>query len=151
MAKALGNGYPIGAIATSPKLADVFQPGNHASTFGGTPLACAASLAVIDVMEKKKLVEKAARKGKMFMKALSALKAKYPHVKEVRGRGLMVGLVLDQPAKPLVNIMTGMGLITLATAETVVRFLPPLTVTPAEIKQALAIVDNALAKWQSAV
>ncbi|MEI6972182.1 MAG: aspartate aminotransferase family protein, partial [bacterium] len=140
MAKALGNGYPIGAISASPRLSDVFQPGNHASTFGGTPLACAAALATIEVIEDKGLVEKAAKRGKQFVKGLSALQAKYPRITGVRSAGLMVGMVLDQPAKNLVGIMNDMGLIALATAETVVRFLPPLTVSPAEIRQAVEIV-----------
>ena len=147
MAKALGNGFPIGAISASPRLSDVFQPGNHASTFGGTPLACAAALATIEVMEDKDLVAKAAKRGKQFVRGLNALKAKYPRIQAVRSAGLMVGMALDQPAKPLVGIMNDMGLIALATAETVVRFLPPLTVSPAEIKQALQIIDKALAKW----
>jgi len=150
MAKALGSGFPIGAIATGPKLADVFQPGNHATTFGGTPLACAAALATLDVMEQKNLVAKATKMGKKFMKGLKALKAKYPRVKEVRGMGLMIGMVIDQPVKPLVGIMNEMGLISLATSEVIVRFLPPLTVTSAEIAKALEITDQALAKWHSA-
>ena len=147
MAKALGNGFPIGAISATPRMSDVFQPGNHASTFGGTPLACAAALAVIEVMEEKGLVDKAGKRGRQFVKGLNALKARYPRIKEVRSAGLMVGMVLDQPAKPLVDIMNGMGLISLATAESVVRFLPALTVSPAEIRQALEIIDKALAKW----
>ena len=150
MAKALGNGFPIGAISATPRMSDVFQPGNHASTFGGTPLACAAALATVEVMEEKGLVDKAARRGKQFVKGLNALKARHPRIKEVRSAGLMVGLALDQPAKPLVSIMNDMGLIALATAETVVRFLPPLTVSPAEIRQALQIVDKALEKWAAA-
>ncbi|MEI6807486.1 MAG: aspartate aminotransferase family protein [bacterium] len=116
MAKALGNGFPIGAISATPRMSDVFQPGNHASTFGGTPLACAAALAVIEVMEEKGLVDKAAKRGRQFVKGLNALKARYPRIKEVRNAGLMVGMVLDQPAKPLVDIMNGMVLISLATA-----------------------------------
>lgn len=147
MAKALGNGFPIGAISATPQMSDVFQPGNHASTFGGTPLACAAALATIEVMEEKGLVDNAVKRGKQFVKGLNALKTRYPRIKEVRSAGLMVGMALDQPAKPLVGIMNDMGLIALATAETVVRFLPPLTVSPAEIRQALEIVDKALAKW----
>jgi predicted acetylornithine/succinylornithine family transaminase len=150
MAKALGSGFPIGAIAATPAMSDVFQPGNHASTFGGTPLACAAALATIEVMEEKGLVDKAATRGRQFVKGLKALKAKYPCIQEIRSAGLMIGMALDRPAKPLVGIMNDMGLITLATAETVVRFLPPLTVSPAEIKQALQIIDKALAKWIAA-
>jgi len=146
IAKALGSGYPIGALVSGPKLADVFHPGNHASTFGGTPLACAAALATIDVMEGEGLVQRAKQSGKVFMKGLEAFVEKYEHVVEVRGRGLMIGMVLDQPAKALVDMMTEVGLLSLATAENVVRFLPPLNVKDGEIEEALDIIDDSLAE-----
>ena len=147
VAKSLGNGYPIGALVASPKLSDVFKPGNHASTFGGAPLSCAAALAVIATIEEDKLVAKAAASGLRLLQGLQALAAKYPCVKEVRGKGLMVGMVVDKPAKPLVEIMIGMGLIAIPTADVVVRFLPPLTVKDEEIDEALEIADEALAQW----
>lgn len=147
LAKGLGNGFPIGAVVSSPKLADVFKPGTHASTFGGTPLACAAALATLGVIESEKLLERASSAGELFSEGLKAFMDKYERVKEVRGMGLMVGMVLDQPAKPLVDIMNEMGLFALATAEKVVRFLPPLTVTDNELEESLDIVDDALAEW----
>jgi acetylornithine/N-succinyldiaminopimelate aminotransferase len=147
LAKGLGDGFPIGAIVSGPKLADVFQPGRHASTFGGTPLACAASLATLQVIEDEKLVERAAKVGQTFQAALRQFVGKYEHVKDVRGRGLMVGLVLDTDAKPLTEIMAEKGLLAIPTAETVVRFLPPLTVKDAEIDEALEILDESLAQW----
>lgn len=147
LAKALGSGYPIGAIVSGPKLADIFQPGNHASTFGGTPLACAAALATLDVIEEEGLIDRARQAGSELQRALSAFVEKYEHVREVRGMGLMLGMELDKPAKPLVAMMVEMGLLTLATAENVVRFLPPLNVKDNEIEEALEIVDSCLAEW----
>ena len=144
LAKALGSGYPIGAVVSGPKLADVFQPGNHASTFGGTPLACAAALATLDVMEAEGLVERSKEKGALFAEGLEAFVEKYEHVTGVRGRGLMLGLVLDQDAKPLTTALAEIGLLTIATAGNVVRFLPPLTVKDDELEEALDILDDCL-------
>jgi len=146
LAKALGSGYPIGAVVSGPKLADVFQPGKHASTFGGTPLACAAALATLDVFEGEDLVTRSAEKGDLFREGLEAFADKYEHVTGVRGRGLMLGLVLDQDAKPLTDALAEIGLLTIATAGNVVRFLPPLTVTDDELEEALDILDDCLAE-----
>lgn len=146
VAKALGSGYPIGAVVSGPKLADVFQPGNHASTFGGTPLACAAALATLDVMESEDLVARAKEKGDLFAEGLNAFVEKYEHVTEVRGRGLMLGLALDQDAKPLATALTEIGLLTIATAGNVIRFLPPLTVKDDELEEALDILEDCLAE-----
>ena len=147
LAKALGNGYPIGAVVAGPKLADVFQPGNHASTFGGTPLACAASLATVRVIEEEGLVARARTTGEKLRERLQGFVGKYEHAVGVRGRGLMLGLALDQPAKPLTQKLAEMGLLTLPTAETVVRILPPLNVKDSEVEEALEILDDALAEW----
>jgi predicted acetylornithine/succinylornithine family transaminase len=147
LAKSLGSGFPIGAIVSSSKLADVFQPGSHASTFGGSPLACAASLATLDAIEEEGLVRRAGDAGNAFRKRLEELVGRYEHVTEVRGRGLMIGIVLDQPAKPLTEMLREMGLLTLATAENVVRLLPPLNVKDGELDEAFDILDEALAEW----
>ncbi len=147
LAKGLGGGFPIGAIVTGPRLADVFQPGQHATTFGGTPLACAAALAVIDVIEDDNLLQNAARMGDLFIEKLKQVAAKYSFVSEVRGAGLMIGLVLNQPAKELEIILRKRGLIALATAENVIRFLPPLNVKSYDIKKAARIVEKACADW----
>jgi acetylornithine/succinyldiaminopimelate/putrescine aminotransferase len=144
LAKSLGNGYPIGAVVASPAVSDVFKPGNHASTFGGTPLACASALATLDVIEEEGLIEKAAQSGALFREGLEGFLEMFPQCKEVRGRGLMLGLVLDGPAKPVVVKMAEMGLLALATAENVIRFLPPLTVKDDELEEALDIVNDAL-------
>jgi acetylornithine/N-succinyldiaminopimelate aminotransferase len=146
LAKALGSGYPIGAVVSGPKLADVFQPGKHASTFGGTPLACAAALATLDIIEAEGLVKRAAEKGALLREGLEAFVEKYEHVTGVRGRGLMLGLVLDQDAKDLTTSLAEIGLLTIATAGNVVRFLPPLTVQDDELEEALDILDDCLAE-----
>ncbi len=147
LAKSLGSGYPVGGIVTSPKIADIFQPGKHASTFGGSPLACAAALATLGVIESEGLVERAADIGADFQEALGDFVGAYEHVKEVRGRGLMIGLVLDVPAKPLAKILSDNGLLTIPTAENVIRFLPPLNVKTSELDEALEIIDDALAEF----
>ncbi len=149
LAKALGNGFPIGAIITSRKLADVFQPGKHASTFGGTPLACAAALATLQVIKSEGLLQNALLMGQRLQQGLQQLVDKYPHLTEVRGKGLMLGLVLDQPAKPLEQRLMDMGLVTLATAEKVIRLLPPLNIKAQEVDEALDMLDDACAEWHA--
>jgi acetylornithine/N-succinyldiaminopimelate aminotransferase len=144
LAKGLGSGCPIGAVVAAPKLADVFKPGQHASTFGGGPLACAAAIATLQVIESDGLVKRAEEMGQLFRDGLGMFVENYEHVKEVRGVGLMIGLVLDQPAKPLVDIMTRMGIMAIPTAENVVRFLPPLNVKESELEEALEILEDAL-------
>jgi predicted acetylornithine/succinylornithine family transaminase len=149
LAKSLGSGYPIGAIVAGPKLADVFQPGKHASTFGGTPLACAAALATLKVIEDEGLVARAAEAGAAFRKGLEELagQAAYTHVKGVRGAGLMLGLVLDEDPKPLMDRLAEAGMLALTAAGNVVRFLPPLTVKDSEIEEALDILEECIAGW----
>jgi acetylornithine/N-succinyldiaminopimelate aminotransferase len=147
LAKGLGNGYPIGAVVSNPKLADVFQPGKHASTFGGTPLACAAALATIQVIEEEGLVARAAKLGAEFRDALAAMAPEFARITEVRGRGLMVGIVLDRPAAEVTEMLAEMGLLTLATAGNVIRMLPPLTVRPDEVAEAVDIIRDCMAEW----
>ncbi len=144
MAKALGGGFPIGAAAVTPELSDVFQPGNHASTFGGTPLACAAALATLESIEKEHLLENAVNMGARFMDGLRALAPKHACIQAVRGLGLMIGLVLNVPAKPVEAKLRENGLLCIATGDHVLRFVPPLVVSPAQIDRALAILDGSL-------
>jgi len=146
LAKSLGSGYPIGAAVSGPKLADVFTPGRHASTFGGTPPACAAALATLDVKKEEGLLAKARRAGDLLREGLEGFIELFPHVVSVRGRGLMLGLELDQPVKELVERMRDVGLLTVATAETVVRMLPPLNVKDNELEEALDIIHDCLAE-----
>jgi len=144
----LGSGYPIGAVVSGPKLANVFQPGKHASTFGGTPLACAAALATLDVFEAEDLPARAAEKGDLLREGLEEFVDKYSFVSGVRGRGLMLGLVLDCDAKPLTEALAEMGMLTIATAGNIVRMLPPLTVTDDELEEALDMLDDCLIEME---
>lgn len=151
LAKGLANGFPIGALVAGPRLMDLFQPGHHASTFGGNPLACAAALAVIETIDRDQLLDHAAQMGQLFMEQLRRRTKKFAFVKEVRGVGLMVGLVVDRPAKPLETLLRDQGVLAIATADTVLRFLPPLNVTAAQVRRAAARVGRACAAWQAAL
>lgn len=143
MAKALGNGFPIGAMLASEKYAKVLTPGTHASTFGGTPLACAAACAVIDTFDREHILENVQTRSAYLMEKLSALSSKYPCVKGVRGLGLMIGVVMDRPAGPVLAILREKGMIALSAGETVLRLVPPLTVTQADCEKAVALIDEA--------
>ena len=147
LAKALGGGYPIGAIVTGPKLADVFQPGKHASTFGGSPLACAVALTMLQIIREEGLLQNATQMGRRFQQGLQALVEKYPTLlEEVRGMGLMLGLKLKQPSPELEAKLMDMGLLSLTTAGNIVRFLPPLNVKQSEVDEALEIIADACAE-----
>ena len=126
LAKGLGNGFPIGAIVAGEKLADVFQPGHHATTFGGTPLACAAAQAVVDVIEEEDLLMNTLMMGAYFVEGLCEIAAKHKKwIECVRGFGLLLGLVLDVPAAELQKKLQEKGMLALATAGNVLRLLPP--------------------------
>jgi acetylornithine aminotransferase len=137
LAKALGNGVPIGACLASGKAADMMQPGSHGTTFGGNPLACSAALAVLDTMEQDHLVEQAARLGQQLLKGFTSALQDLQGVTEIRGHGLMIGIELDRPCTELVGKALTQGLLINVTAERVVRLLPPLITTE---KQADIIV-----------
>lgn len=147
MAKGIANGFPMGCMIASRKYADVLTPGTHASTFGGTALACAASSAVIDALTKEGVLENCRTQGAYLMKKLETLAAKYPScVKGVRGRGLMIGVVLAFPAGELLGILRSKGLIALSAGETVLRLVPPLIVTREQCDRAFDIIDSGLAE-----
>jgi acetylornithine/succinyldiaminopimelate/putrescine aminotransferase len=144
MAKAIANGFPMGAILACKKCADVFEIANHASTFGGTPLACAAALAVQDAFDKDGVLENCEREGEFLRAALAELGKKYPFVKTVRGMGLMIGMVLDRPASGLVSILLKDKMVALSAGETVLRLVPPLTITRADSELAIEKIGKAL-------
>lgn len=146
MAKALGNGYPIGAMVAKRKYSHVLTPGTHASTFGGTALASAAACAVIDAIDSEKILDNVARQSRTLMDGLSALAKKYPCIRGVRGRGLMVGAVLDQPAGAVLGILRSKGMIALSAGENVLRLVPPLNVSDADCALALELIDGAFAE-----
>jgi acetylornithine aminotransferase len=126
LAKGLGGGVPIGACLAAGAAAHLFQPGKHGSTFGGNPLACAAALAVLDIMEEEGLVEGAAKTGDYLVGRLRDELAGIPAIREIRGRGLMIAIELDRPCGELVGSALERGLIINVTSDNVVRLVPPL-------------------------
>ena len=144
LAKALGNGFPIGAFIVKEKFRNVLGAGTHASTFGGTPLACADASAVIDTFDRENILDKCAKNAEYIFGKLKKITEKIPSVCEVRGSGLMIGVVLDKPADKIKKITEKKGLLTLTAGEKVLRLLPPLNVTKEEIDTALEIIESAL-------
>ncbi|GAB3186788.1 acetylornithine/succinylornithine family transaminase [Hydrogenophaga aquatica] len=138
LAKGLGSGVPIGAVVAGPKAANIFQPGNHGTTFGGNPLSVRAGVETIRIMEEDRLLENAAKVGFQLQTALATQLMNVPGVKEVRGRGLMIGVELDRPCGVLVNRCADAGLLLSVTADTVVRMVPPLILSGAEADEIVA-------------
>ncbi|MBD2440400.1 aspartate aminotransferase family protein [Nostoc sp. FACHB-110] len=149
-AKGLGGGIPIGAMM-SKKFCDVFQPGEHASTFGGNPFVCGVALSVCQTLEQENILQNVQERGEQLRVGLNAIAAKYPnHISEVRGWGLINGMELqaDIPltAADVVNAAIQEGLLLVPAGPKVVRFVPPLIVSEAEIDLALQMLEKALAK-----
>lgn len=142
LAKGLGNGVPIGACIAGGEAADVFQPGSHASTFGGNPLACQAALAVIDAIERDGLAARAAELGERMLTGFHATLDGLDGVQEVRGKGLMLGIELDRPCGELVGRALEQGLLINVAAERVIRLLPPLILTEQEADQIVETVSG---------
>ena len=143
-AKALGGGLPMGALISNAKLADVFTASAHASTFGGNPVAAAAGLAVIDVIESEKLLEHATKVGNLLKEALQGFVDQYDQLLAVRGKGLMLGLVVDGDAKEVVDAFKAQGLLALTAGKNVVRFLPPLTLAESDLEDPIDMISDAL-------
>ena len=143
IAKGLGGGFPIGAVLVNKKVASGMKPGTHGSTFGGNPLAMSAGNAVMDVMFKKDFLSNVTKKGKYFFNELNKLKDKYPKIiKEVRGKGLLLGLCLYKEQTNFIKKLLDNKLLAVRAAENVVRLLPPLNVTTQEINLGLKIIDK---------
>jgi acetylornithine/N-succinyldiaminopimelate aminotransferase len=143
LAKGLGSGVPVGAVVVGPKAANIFQPGNHGSTFGGNPLAMRAGVETIRIMEEEGLLENAAKVGAHLMAALAdSLNAEITNkgVKEIRGMGLMIGVDLAKPCSALVQQCADAGLLISVTADTVVRMVPPLNMSMAEADEVVRIL-----------
>jgi predicted acetylornithine/succinylornithine family transaminase len=144
LAKGTAGGLPVGVLLAKEKAA-VFTPGDHASTFGGTPLVCAVALAAVRTILEQGLVENAARVGTYFLEALDELKKRHPVITATRGLGLMLAFDLDRDrAKPLVARALENGLLINATGERTVRLVPPLIITSSEIDEAIQILDRSL-------
>ena len=142
-AKALAGGLPMGALVSNAALADVLAKPAHASTFGGNPVAAAAALAVIDVIESEGLLENAVKVGTLLREALQGFVDRYDKLLEVRGLGMMLGLVVDGDAKEIVEALQAQGLLVLTAGEHVVRFLPPLCLKEEHLEEAIDMISDA--------
>lgn len=153
MAKSLGGGFPIGAFWVRDKFAGFLSPGTHASTFGGTPLACAVALKILDVIERDHLAENARRVGDFLVDRLREIQRKYPGVvREVRGLGLIIGIEFEpnlpalardekSPAIQIVNRLHEKNLLTVPAATSVIRLLPPLNLSESEAEEGLRAIE----------
>lgn len=145
MAKGLGGGFPIGAIWIDETYCNTFGPGSHGTTFGGSPLACSAAHAVLDVLEKENLIQAAKEKGSYLKNQLAKRLATSTSLfSEVRGRGLMLALACHEDPAPILQALRDAGLLLVGAGGHAIRFLPPLTVSIEEIDQALAILDQVI-------
>lgn len=140
LAKGLGSGVPIGACLGAKRAAGVFKPGNHGSTFGGGPLACAAACTTLEVMEQDGLLANAAKQGEALRNGLRSALEGVSGVVQIRGMGLMIGIELDRPCGDLVKQALAKGLLINVTSEKVIRLLPPLIINDGEIKQLVALL-----------
>jgi acetylornithine aminotransferase len=138
--KGLGNGVPIGACLAHSEAAELMQPGNHGSTFGGSPLACAAALATINTLQDENLSDRAAVLGDRIMAGFKKALADVEHIVEIRGKGCMIGIELNKPCKSLFSAAMTKGLIINVTADSVIRLLPPFIMTDDEADQVVAIL-----------
>ena len=149
IAKGIGGGFPIGAVLVNKKVASGMKPGTHGSTFGGNPLAMSAGNAVLDVMFKKGFLSNVQKNGNFFIKNLNKIQKKFPNViKEIRGKGLLIGIVLHKNQNNFIDSLMQHNLLTVRAAENVVRLLPPLTVTKKEINLALKIIEKVCEKYK---
>jgi ornithine--oxo-acid transaminase len=141
--KALGGGfYPVSAVLASKEILEVFQPGDHGSTFGGNPLACAVARAALRVLVEEKLTERSAELGDYFLRLLRTLRS--PYLKEVRGRGLWIGIELRVPARPYCEALKNEGILCKETHDTVVRIAPPLIIRREEIDWAFERIKKVI-------
>ncbi|WP_289130024.1 aspartate aminotransferase family protein [uncultured Megamonas sp.] len=148
LAKGLAGGVPIGAFMATDKVANAFHAGDHGSTFGGNPLACAASCVVLDALIDGNLMENAKEIGAYLQSKFEEYKAKYPNlIKEVRGRGLILGMELTRPGREIANECLDYGAIINCTAGNVLRFVPPLNITKAHVDELISILDKVLPKY----
>ncbi|MEN9829564.1 MAG: hypothetical protein RLZZ409_302 [Pseudomonadota bacterium] len=138
LAKGLGSGVPIGAVVAHGKAASLFEPGNHGTTFGGNPLAMQAGLTTLQAIEEEGLLQNATERGEQIISKLRAQLDRTKGIREIRGKGLMIGIELEAPCADLVKIALAKGLLINVTAERVVRLLPPLII---DSKQADVIAD----------
>jgi acetylornithine/N-succinyldiaminopimelate aminotransferase len=146
-AKGLGNGMPIGACLMSQRANNLFKPGNHGSTFGGNPLACATALTVLEVIERDKLCAEVSQNSVVLFEALRHHLSNNPHVKDIRGKGFMVGIELDRPVAEIRNFAIKNQVLFNTTAETVVRLLPPLIMNGSELQELVTRVTKTIEQF----
>jgi len=144
LAKTIGGGFPVGAMLAKRELADLMVPGTHASTFGGSPLACASCLAVIETIEKEKLLKNVREMGEYLYQKLLYLKDKYPLITKVKGLGLMRAMELEGEGNWLVSLCAEYGLLINCTHGNVIRIMPAITVNKDEIDEGIEIIDRCL-------
>ena len=149
LAKALGNGLPIGAMLAVDELNQAFGPGSHATTFGGTPLVAAVASAVLTSLLKDGWIDHADRVGSYFKARIEELAEKYSFIKEIRGLGLIIGVEMDRPAAPVVNACLKEGVLIISAQEKVIRFLPPLIVGREEIDSLIRTLDKVMGELDS--
>ncbi len=143
IAKGIGSGFPIGAVLMNKKVAAGMTPGTHGSTFGGNPLAMCVGNSVMDLVSSKKFLNNVKKSSRFFFSNLNQLKKKYPNIiKEIRGRGLLIGIQLHTDQSNFIKKLTENKLLTIRAAENVVRILPPLNVKKNEIRMAVKIIDK---------
>lgn len=144
LAKGLGGGMPIGAFLCNEKVASAINPGDHGTTFGGNPLACAASMATVKYILDHDLLQQVEAISNWFFHELEKRKDQHPIINQIRGKGLMIGIVLNEEAKPIVMKMLDKGIIANATAGNVIRLVPPLTISKEELTEFLKVFDQVL-------
>lgn len=147
VAKALGGGFPIGAVLASEEVGNAFEPGNHAATFGGNPLACAAAIASINAIIDENMLIKAKENGGYLKYKLEEQAKLYGIVEEVRGAGMMLGMELSISAAEIANEAMNQGVLINATADTVLRFLPPLVIEKGQIDTVTCVLETILQKF----
>ncbi|MFH1479301.1 MAG: aspartate aminotransferase family protein [Candidatus Omnitrophota bacterium] len=144
LAKSLGGGLPIGAMVAAEKFQDVLKPGMHASTFGGSPIACSAALGVFEAIDKDDLLSNTVKMGEYLVSRLNELKIKKPVIKDVRGKGLMIGIELEKEGKDIVEACFKKNLLINCTHLNVLRFMPGMIVKKKEIDKALEILESVI-------
>ena len=144
LAKALGNGFPVGAMLATNKIAKAFSPGNHASTFGGNPLAMAAANATLETILRENLLDICRERGEYFLARLKKLQSRHKIIQEVRGKGLMIACVLAIEGSDIVNECLKKGVLINCTGGKILRFVPPLIISEKDIDQVVNILDEVM-------
>lgn len=147
LAKALGNGMPIGACCTKGQAANILVPGNHGTTFGGNPLACAAALAVLNTLQNENIIPEIERKGKEMIESFKDALSSIPGIKQIRGKGYMIGIQLDKPCTGLVKKSLELNLLINVTRGDTIRLLPPFVMSDTQIKEVINKVTQLITQF----